>query len=66
MHKHKQDAGCGGGAICNGNPTLITKVIYCPKCKRRRRMTVRMYEWYSPSATCRTCKTRLVSKDDYD
>jgi hypothetical protein len=50
------------GAICNGNPVIKIRVIYCPKCRKRRRMTVRLYEWYEPSAICRTCKTRLVPK----
>lgn len=28
------------------------KVLFCPKCRKRRRVTVNIYEWYGPSATC--------------
>lgn len=30
----------------------IFKVLFCPKCKKSRRVTVNIYEWYGPGATC--------------
>lgn len=33
------------------------RVMRCPTCKVRRRVVVRGYEWYEPSATCCACGT---------
>lgn len=43
----------GDGIVCT--PTVTrTKVrfLWCPKCKQKRRVVVRFYEWYAPTATC--------------
>lgn len=34
------------------------RVFYCPKCTRRRRVKVRYYEWYGPSACCTALRRR--------
>ena len=34
------------------------RILYCPKCKRRRRVTVQFYEWYPPDATCVALRRR--------
>ena len=43
------------GTLTICRPTVThtrRRVLYCPKCKRRRRVTMRFYEWYGPTATC--------------
>lgn len=30
----------------------IIRVLWCPSCRKRRRVMVSLYEWYGPSATC--------------
>ena len=34
------------------------RILYCPKCRQRRRVTMRFYEYYSPSATCTAPRRR--------
>lgn len=44
----------GIGYICS--PTIIkkaTRVLYCPKCKQRRRIELGLAEWYGWSGTCK-------------
>lgn len=35
-----------------------TRVLYCPRCKRRRRVEVRYTEWYGLDATCTAIRKR--------
>ena len=45
--------------ICT--PTVLKtrrRILYCPKCKRRRRVEVRSYEWYPPDAVCKAPRRR--------
>jgi hypothetical protein len=34
------------------------RVLYCPKCDKKRRVNVRFYEWYGPGATCSAKRRR--------
>ena len=41
------------GFICT--PTVAftkVRVLYCPKCKCKRRVTMKVYEYYGATATC--------------
>lgn len=43
------------GTLTVCSPTVVdrrVRVLYCPKCKQKRRVLVYYYEWYGPSATC--------------
>ncbi len=31
------------------------RVLYCPTCKRRRRMLVEFFEWYGSTTSCLMC-----------
>ncbi|KKK54019.1 hypothetical protein LCGC14_3088920, partial [marine sediment metagenome] len=44
----------GNVIICT--PTIVAtkvKYLYCPKCKKRRRVTIQLAEWYGWSGTCK-------------
>lgn len=45
--------------VCAPKPIQTRKwVVFCPACKKRRRVTVNVYEWYDPSATCTAPRRR--------
>ena len=49
------------GSITICMPTVTGtkfRYLYCPKCKQRRRVAVKSYKWYGPSATCTAPRRR--------
>lgn len=38
---------------------VMRRVLYCRRCRRKRRHLVRCYEWYEPGAACLTCRPEL-------
>jgi hypothetical protein len=38
---------------------LARRIARCPRCRQRRRMVVRIWAWYSPSAVCCACGAML-------
>lgn len=36
----------------------VGKILYCPKCKTRRRVKLNLYEWYSPDGYCKAMRKR--------
>lgn len=36
----------------------VAKILYCPKCKRKRRVKVHIFDWYSPMSTCKAIRLR--------
>ena len=45
--------------ICSPAPVHTrTMVLYCQRCKRRRKAVVKFFEWYGPMATCTARRRR--------
>jgi hypothetical protein len=52
----------GGGMslhICSPKPVEEKiKIFYCPKCKKKRKVIVKFFEWYPPIAVCKATRRR--------
>ena len=45
--------------ICAPAPVATrTMILYCPRCKRRRKAKVKSFQYYGPMATCTALRRR--------
>lgn len=49
----------GSLTVCTPTVTHIKKrILFCPKCRLRRKVTVNFYAWYGSSARCTAPRRR--------
>jgi len=46
----------GGMTVCSPRGIRYRAILYCRKCKRRRRSLVTLFVWYEPEVECCTCR----------
>jgi len=52
------------GAICAPQAiATVDRIFWCEACKKRRKHTVKFFDWYAPLEICKTCGPQVMREE---